>query len=577
MICLPQDLTKKFLSALKSGEIDPQKLSDMTSDERRDFVGTIVGTDAAREVNALFESKLLLKDQQQGIVTWAKNVGGLSDVVQRDLVTRVNNLSAALDKADLKSFLTDYVSKKMGADVTDEEFQKITDMAKTAADAKDAIVPRKIGAPQTESEKVYGDASVKMANYVQELKDSNKPSLIDTAKERGIGKSALDGAMKVANVTKSLKASIEFTALFKQGFGTLMTHPTVWFGNGVDMFNNFFKTVGGGDAMNEIKSDIASRPNSINGYYAKMKLATGNVEEEFPSSLPSKIPVVGRVFKGSSMAFTGFQYENRADLADLYIEIAKKNGLDLDSSNSKTLPALGKMINSLTGRGSLGKAEAIGNEVNAAFFSPRLAMGSIQMLVAHPLGIGLEGDTFTQKQAAINLVKMIVGTSAVLVTANAIKPGSVNFNPISTNFGRIKVGDTTFNVSGGNAAIITLAARIATWKSESSTGKVTAINARTKTGAAVFGGATVGSVLETFMTDKLSPAASVVNDLWLTGDTFAGTKPTLGSELQNVAVPLQISGYEEIANDPKSANKLVAILANVLGVTISNVPTKAKK
>jgi hypothetical protein len=197
--------------------------------------------------------------------------------------------------------------------------------------------------------------------------------------------------------------------------------------------------------------------------------------------------------------------------------------------------------------------------------------------VAHPLGIGLEGDTFTQKQAAINLVKMIVGTSAVLVTANAIKSGSVNFNPISTNFGRIKVGDTTFNVSGGNAAIITLAARMATWKSESGTGKVTALNARTKTGAAVFGGATVGSVLETFMTDKLSPAASVVNDLWFTGNTFAGTKPTFGSELQNVAVPLQISGYEEIANDPKSANKLVAILANVLGVTISNYPTKAKK
>jgi hypothetical protein len=193
------------------------------------------------------------------------------------------------------------------------------------------------------------------------------------------------------------------------------------------------------------------------------------------------------------------------------------------------------------------------------------------------LGYGMTG--FTQKQAAINLVKMIVTTAVVMETANAIHPGSAELNPQSSNFGKIKVGNTTFNISGGNSAFATLAARLLTIHTKNSTtGAITQLNATGKNGKAVFGGETVGSVLETYLKDKLSPAASVVNDLYVTGSTFQGTKPTLGSEAQNLAVPLQIEGYEELMKDPNSANKLLSILANVLGITISdNVPKPPKK
>ncbi len=44
----------------------------MSSADRHAFFSKIVGEDHAGPVNALFESKLLLKDQQRGLINWAK-------------------------------------------------------------------------------------------------------------------------------------------------------------------------------------------------------------------------------------------------------------------------------------------------------------------------------------------------------------------------------------------------------------------------------------------------------------------------------------------------------------------------
>jgi len=57
-----------------------------------------------------------------------------------------------------------------------------------------------------------------------------------------------------------------------------------------------------------VKADINSRPNALNGNYKKMGLAVGNVEDQFPSSLPAKIPYAGRVFEASKNAFESFQF-----------------------------------------------------------------------------------------------------------------------------------------------------------------------------------------------------------------------------------------------------------------------------
>jgi len=78
MFCLPSTEVNKFLDALKAGKIDPAKLSEMSSIERREFFKQFMSESSAKQTNALFESKLLLKNQQKGIINWAKSIAKIN-------------------------------------------------------------------------------------------------------------------------------------------------------------------------------------------------------------------------------------------------------------------------------------------------------------------------------------------------------------------------------------------------------------------------------------------------------------------------------------------------------------------
>ena len=61
-----------------------------------------------------------------------------------------------------------------------------------------------------------------------------------------------------------------------------------------------------GDSLQDAhKAEIYSRKNYLNGLYEKgSKLDIGKGEEEFPTSFPEKIPVLGSLFKASEVAYT---------------------------------------------------------------------------------------------------------------------------------------------------------------------------------------------------------------------------------------------------------------------------------
>ena len=137
MICLPKPVSDTLLKAIKSRELDLRKISEMDSPSRRQVFSDIVGKDSAESVNALFESKLALKNQEAGMINFIRQVGGLQSPVARDMVSRIQKLDHILNPEEQKEFLQDYASKKIGATVTSEQAQKISELAKTAADLKE--------------------------------------------------------------------------------------------------------------------------------------------------------------------------------------------------------------------------------------------------------------------------------------------------------------------------------------------------------------------------------------------------------------------------------------------------------
>lgn len=546
--CLPKYAAETFKSKLKDGTINPEKLTDMTSEERRSFFTDIVGKENAPDVNALFESKLLLKNQQQGIINWAKQVSGLKPEIQTDILSKVNKMTEVLQPKELDSFLNDLANKRLGTEVTAEEASKLVDLSKKIEETKG-------GTDRME----YGRARVAFSNYVADLKnEAGKLSLKEYAKNPG------EVIKNAAGFSKSLKASLDNSAIFRQGWKTMLTNPAIWAKNAAKSFADITKTVGGKEVMDEIKADIVSRPTY--DLMKKAKLGIGTTEEAFPTTLPEKIPVLGRLYKASENAYTGFIYRQRADIFDKYLDIAKKAGVDV--TDKTQLESIGKLVNSLTGRGDLGTVgERAASAVNNIFFSPRFLKSNIDTLTAHQFQKGV--TPFVRKQAAINLVKIIGGTAAVLAIANAIAPGSVETDPRSSNFGKIKINGTTFDVSGGMGSILTLAAKLATMSSKSSvTNKVTPLN------SGKYGAQTGLDTVVSFAEGKLAPIASVAADV-LRGADFNGNKPTVVNEANNLLTPLPFTNAFQLSQ-AKNAPVLAGIIADALGISV-NPPNPPKK
>lgn len=553
--CLVPEYVDKFKKALKDRTIDPVKLAEMTSESRHKFLSDFVGKDNALNVNSLFESKLLLKNQQAGMINWAKKVTGLTTEARKDLISKIEKMDQVLNPKEGEQFLQDLAQTRLGVGVTSEEAKQIFDLS---TKVKETRAPQQADYTfKSEEERLaYGRSKVALMNYVNDLKAQNN---------LGLSLNPLKAVSTIAGNAKSIKASLDNSALFRQGWKTLFTNPLVWQKNARKSFSDIVRTFGGKKVMDEINADIISRPNY--DLMVKAKLAIGTVEEAFPGTVAEKLPVLGRAYKASETAYTGFLYRTRADVFDKYIQIAKHSGLEL---STKELQSIGSLVNSLTGRGNFGKYEGSAvNFANNVFFSPRNLKSQFDTLGHVVTGAG--GSNFVRKQAAINLVKVISGIAGILATASAVKPGSVEWDSRSSDFGKIKINNTRFDVTAGLGGLAVLASRLIQNSTKSSTtGVVTPLN----TGK--FGMPTSYDQVTNFFENKFSPLAATLKIL-LEGHDFNGDPNTPESIAKNLFEPLVISNYEELKKDPNSPNAILTTILDGLGISSNTYMPKPSK
>src|SRR4051812_19117264 len=118
MACLTKDTTRKFIDAIKRGEITPEKMLSATSKERQAILEKVVGKENVHWVNAELESKILLKDQNRGMVSWAKKLSGISETARRDMLTRIQKETKVFDPEKSEAFLESLAAKKFGHEIT---------------------------------------------------------------------------------------------------------------------------------------------------------------------------------------------------------------------------------------------------------------------------------------------------------------------------------------------------------------------------------------------------------------------------------------------------------------------------
>jgi hypothetical protein len=575
--CLAPEKVAKFKKGLRDGDINPAELAGMASLERRAFLEGFVGKENAIQVNSMFESKLLLKNQITGMKTWIKRVAGITKQTKRDLISRVERMDKILDPKETEQFLQDLASTKLGIGVIQEEAKNIMDLSRKISELKTKANDAGIF-PSEEQRMEYGMSQVTFKNYIDELK-------LKTGKE-GIPRKIIKFGANVPGILKSAVASMDNSFWGRQGIKNLLDLRTspIWTKNflksWVDMGKQLMAkgklwTSGDDAVMDSIKADVLSRPNALNGKYEAGNYGLDVLSEEaYPSSLPEKIPLLGRVFKASEVAYNGGALRLRADLADRFIKMAEKNGVN--TLDRKEIQPVGQMVSSLTGRGS-NYLRATGEQqkaLNVLLFSVKFLESNVDTLIK-PLGLlkksATKGEAFTKKESAKSLLSIMATLATMKLIAKAVNPNSVDIEPRSTNFCKIKVWGHWVDTSGGMASLVTLVSRTmiptkhngewGLW-TKSSTGNWTNLT------AGEYGKQTALDVLEGFIEGKLSPLAGIVRDL-LKGENYQGQPITLENMAINATVPLSIQNFIQLKDDPNSSSILGSMVLDSLGFSTS--------
>lgn len=453
-------------------------------------------------------------------------------------------------------------AKKNGAtliaDISDHEAQAITDKSAKLTSLKDKYLAELDGgvvSPKTRYQ--YGQAKVEFDKYVHDLMPGK------TIKEWV--KNPASALLDVAGTSKSLRATLDVSGILRQGAKVWATHPTIAARNSLKSLRVAVKSFGDENVMDAVNANLVSRKNYLNGVYKKIGVPVYDVvEEAFPSATLNRLPFLRKLYNASDTAYTSLMHLNRADLADYYVDKAVKAGVDLNTEGK----AIGNLVNSLSSRGGLGSAEKYANAVNNVFFSPRLMKSNFDVLGGHVIsgGGGVHpikgGSNFVRKEAATNLLKIAGTMYAILKAADAVRPNSVEWDPRSSNYGKIKVGNTRFDVTGGMSSLVTLGARLSTGSAKSSTTDIVSKlddpdNPFSQTTLSTIGG---------FAENKLSPAASALQDI-IAKEDFNGKKPTIGSTIRNLTMPIVVDNFKELSSDKNAAPLVASMILEGLGVS----------
>lgn len=570
-VCLPKSNREKLVKALKSGEISLAKLYQMTDAERNIIFKQYVGKDFASFVNAKFE-QAMLSNQKKALANWIQRTTLAKDPVRRDMLKKVEGIKKFLVADEEKGFLKDLAELKLGLNITEEEAKTILNFKLRVDDLKTKISEN---SPRRSSERMaYGYALDDFKTSVGKLKaEAEAITFLERIKPTNYWQNIVD----LAGVTKSLVATLDNSFIGRQGIKVLLRgNYGIWARTFVESFKNMGRELvakSGGlfkersdAAMRAIRADIYSRPNALNGKYkaAQNGYGLGVLHEEiFPTSLPERIPLLGRIFKAAETAFNGSAIRMRADLADAIIANAEKAGVDmLDGAQAS---AHARLVTSMTGRGELGRVGAIGREINVLMFSVRFLKSNLDTITAHLLD-----KTFTpeaRKAAALSTLR-IAGSLTALLTIAKMLGTDVEFDPRKGRIGRIGIGGRDFDISGGMGGLITLGSRIVPtfhngefgfWRYSPSTKKWTKMTGEN------FGEITALDTFEQFWEGKLSPSAGMVRDIWR-GQNFQGEKPTFVNTILGLITPISAEMFIEELNKGND-DVLLAMIAEGLGIS----------
>ena len=449
---------------------------------------------------------MLLKSQQRGLQSFVKGLGG-SKQIKTDFLSKVDRLETALSKKELDQYLGDYVEKRLGVGVTEEQYKVITELSNKVKDLESKT-------DITKSDIPLGRAKLDVLDYVNSFH-----------------KKSADLVTNIAGVPRTVMTVFDLSAPLNQGWGMVSRRRFY------TSLGTMFKSAVSGNKFRDLQAYIITHPQYDLAKKAGLRLTDlGSKlefrEEAFMSTLLDKVPGIA----GSQRAYTAFLNKLRIDSFGDLIKKAEVAGENV-TVGSKATEDLAKVVNNFTGGARVGKLEGATPLLNAAFFSPRKIVSTLQMM--NPVNFLSPKISKTARQEHVrNLIGSLALSAGVISLYSLLTGRKQESDPTSSNFGKIRSGDTRLDVSGGNASYLNLLSRLITQKIKGSSD----VSRKLGTG---YGETSGFDLIAQFTRYKLSPNASFLVDA-VAKENAIGEKKTIKQSVIDRFKPLFANSVVEL-------------------------------
>ena len=323
--------------------------------------------------------------------------------------------------------------------------------------------------------KLDAEAKALKAKLV-ELKTEREIRLLRDAYERqGLGQKAMDKLVRLANVPRSIMASMDYSAPLRQAVIATIANPKIAAKAFVQMFKASFKKA----SFDEWYFDLEQDPR----YDMMQELGLGisdpknpflrAKEEAFMSGYVESIEkMIGKKFfnaegfgpvQSSERAYVLYLNKMRVDIFNRLVDQAEASGYTMES-DPELLKSIAGYVNNITGRGTVSKTmEGLTPYLSALFFSPRLIASRLNLL--NPVYFA-KLPTMLKKQYAKDMVSfiafnsMLLGLTAIAFGGDDDDDVSLELDPRSTDFMKLKKGNTRWDVWGGFQQYVRATAQI---------------------------------------------------------------------------------------------------------------------
>jgi hypothetical protein len=356
---------------------------------------------------------------------------------------------------------------------------------------------------------------------------------------------------KANNTLRSMRATADISATLRQGFSLVARDisrgPTGWKSlskKGAQALKATFNE----NSFDQIQNAMTNEPRFTDfersgGHFVDLEGGVTKGEELYANSLAEKIPVLGHVVRGSERHMVSFLNLMRTDAFYKFMDAAP------DASPAE-LKAMADLVNVFTGRGNLGPASQAGKWLGRVFFAPRFAVSRIEAPFT-PIKHRKLPRVKAEAQKTVAATAALGGT---VLTLAALSGADVEGDPSSPDWGKVRVGDTVYDIWAGYSQPMRLALKLAASQDRNFDPK-----------------RDIGN----FIGYKAAPALSTAYEL-RTGKNMVGQKVTKTDIAKGMVTPIGVGDITDAYKAGGTKAALPAGLATMVGVGASTYKKKGR-